>query len=138
MAAAAMHMRGPRLIRHVYSRSFLTVRTALLLTRQEKEKEREREREREGPHPRIKVPMFQAAHAITTCRWADWGVWLMCAPTRPKTTQPWEQHSGIRLSPPHCFSFGRASLHPALPWIDGWRAEPGGTMRCPQRTSGRE
>lgn len=66
------------------------------------------------------------------------GGWLMCAPTRPKTTQPWEQHSGIRLSPPHYFSFGRASLHPALPWIEGWRAEPGGTMRCPQRTSGRE
>lgn len=87
MAADAMHMRGPRLIRHVYSRSFLTVRTVLVLTRQEKEKERERESEREGPHPRIKVPMFQAAHAITICRWVDWGRMVdVC--TNPPENQP--------------------------------------------------
>lgn len=124
MAAAAMHLRGPRLIRHIFSRLFFSVTYQVLLDgkarEREKEKERQRQRAKMTSLLRIKVPMLQAAHAITTCRRVDFleggggEVAIVCT-NPPKITQPWVTVLwNLPLTTTNVF-LSRASLHPALP-----------------------
>lgn len=86
----------------IFSRSFSTVTyLVLLLARQERDGGRERgggSANKKAPHSRIKVPMLQAAHAITTCR----RVGYVHQPAR-KPPSLWALCSGIRLLRAHWF-----------------------------------
>lgn len=98
MAAAAMHVRGPGLTRHLcifqiarYSLQQLVRYRCCQGESGERLRERERERERAGPRPRIKSPCSKLPMPSPPAGgWilgGEEGGWL-CEPTRQKTTTP--------------------------------------------------
>lgn len=104
--------------------------------KRERGKERQREQAKMTSLIRIKVPMLQAAHAITTCRRVDFleggGGLRLCAPTRPNSPSPGLQYSGICLSPPQMFF--PAGPHCTLPFPELKAGELGRTGRCGARS----
>lgn len=66
------------------------------------------------------------------------GGWLIVCTNPPKDHPALGTALLESVSDHRIVSLGRASLHPALPWIEGWRADPGGTTRCPLWTNGRQ